>query len=130
MRKLSTFDLIMYSLIATNVAVYSMLTFGYLRSRFFKIPKVSDYSIAFGILEDALTRSFSDLPLGFTWEEGIARAKRLKLGIQWNEVEGALRNYEKYRYGKEGSMNGDTQEVLKLAYSLPRKPAYDHRSKK
>ncbi|MGI0081272.1 MAG: hypothetical protein ACRECH_16820, partial [Nitrososphaerales archaeon] len=105
------------------------LAFGYFKPKLFRIPKISDLTVVFGILEDALTRSFPDLPSGFTWTEGIARAKNLKLRIEWKEVERMLRKYEAYRYGTDRSASGDTHEVLKLAYGLPRKPKYDRRSK-
>ena len=131
MRRLSDFQFIIYGLIAANAVIYASLAFGYFRPKFFfRIPKVSEMTVAFGILEEALTKSFPDLPSGFTWAEGIARAKRLKLSIEWREVDKMLGKYEAYRYGKEGLVSGDTREVLKLAYSLPRKPRNDHRSKR
>ena len=132
MNGLTVYDIIVFALLAANALIYVAFVLGYFRPRFFfRIPKISEMALAFGILEDALTRSFPDLPSGFTWEEGIARAKRLKLkSIEWKEVDGILRKYETYRYGKDGLASGDTREVLKLAYSLPRKPRYDLRSKR
>ena len=127
---MSDFGLVMYGLIGSNAAIYAVLALGYIKRRVVRVPKTSEVSVAFAMLEEALTRSFPDLPAGFTWEEGIARAKSLKLPIVWTEVYGTLRAYEAYRYGTVVSLSGDGREVLKLAYSLPRKPKYDLRSQR
>ncbi len=127
---MSDFELMMYGLVATNAVIYAILVLGYVKRRIVRIPKTAQVSAAFEMLEEALTRSFPDLPAGFTWEEGIARAKNLKLPIEWTEVDGTLRKYEAYRYGTASSLTGDAREVLKLAYSLPRKPKHGIRSQR
>lgn len=126
---MSDFELILYGLVAGNAAVYALLVFGYVRPKLVRLPK-AQVSVAFAILEDALTRSFPDMPAGFTWAEGIARAKTLKLRIEWGAVDGMLKKYEAYRYGVTADQSGDPREVLKLAYSLPRKPKYDLKSQR
>lgn len=115
------FSTLIYILVVTNAVTYAAFAFWYLRRRV-SIPKTSEVITAFSILEDALIRSFPDLPKGFTWEEGIVRAKNLNLKVKWPEIDELLMKYESYRYGTNENTNANAHEVLKLAYSLPRRP--------
>jgi hypothetical protein len=54
---------------------------------------------SFRALGDVLRARFPDLPAGFTLREGLAKAREVEPGLDWNEIDQALASYEGYRYG-------------------------------
>ena len=70
----------------------------------------------FGLLESALRRSFPDLPQGFTWREGLSRAKALGLDLQWNDMSASSnsRDTTAYRYGTASIPEAQQPELMKL----------------
>jgi hypothetical protein len=115
-------------LVVTNIVIYLFLFLGIQRvRRDSSLYKISSVGQAFTALEKALRASFPELPQGFTWSEGVARAKQLELKIDWAELDREVRSYEAIRYGtgepKTIFVPSHThfREVLKLTLSLPRR---------
>lgn len=77
---------------------------------------------AFLGLGESLKFAFPDLPVGFTWREGLARARNSAAGVKWQSVERALDAYEGYRYGRKAAESQDYSEVAKLANVLRGRP--------
>jgi hypothetical protein len=76
----------------------------------------------FEALGQVLRDRFPDLPAGFTLREGLIRARQLAPELDWNEIDGALRAYEDYRYGGLPK-TGDTVPALAgLISALRRSP--------
>jgi len=78
--------------------------------------KASNLSDAFSGLELALKDAVPDLPVGFTWEEAVARLR--SSGVQTKGMEEALKSYEEYRYGGLPLPDLDFREVVKVAKML------------
>jgi hypothetical protein len=115
---------VLAGLLVTNIVIYLIFVLGLRRATSNPLLKVSSLDQAFEALEKSLKGAFPDLPCGFTWGEGIERAKKLTIRIDWTELEKELRTYEAYRYGKwELSPSSLTRfrEVVKLAALLPNK---------
>jgi Domain of unknown function (DUF4129) len=105
-------QIILGALLALNIALYSPLVVAALRRRRRKVT-ASNLADAFNGLELALKEAVPDLPAGFTWEEAVARLRAS--GVRTEEMEGALRSYEEYRYGGLPLPDLDFREVVKVA---------------
>ncbi|MDA4128606.1 MAG: hypothetical protein OK422_04030 [Thaumarchaeota archaeon] len=101
-----------------DIAIYVSLAFGIVRAVRMIQPQVRDTVTAFGFLEKALRKKFPDLPAGFTWREGVERARLLNLKVSWEEIQGALAQYERFRYGGGSKPEPAPAEVVKLARIL------------
>ena len=113
-------DIILYSLVAVDIILYIVLFEGYLRNkRALRIPSISSPEEAFAYFERSYKRSFPNDQDGFTWGDALARARALSLrGIDWEKVEGTVRQYEAYRYGGVETQKIDTYPILKVAMLL------------
>jgi hypothetical protein len=110
----------LWSLIAIDVVVYAALVAGFLAARKVPVNKSLSLAAAFGILEGSLTQSFPDLPSGFTWHEGLAKARKLRLDVNWGRVDDELHTYEAFRYGGSEAPGSGGFEVTRLAALLRR----------
>ena len=104
-------------LIVANGVTYSFLAAGLVVRHRTKLPVTSDSSSLFMLLESTLKQRFPDIPAGFTWSEGLARAQELDIGVDWATVDAARERYEAFRYG--GAPEDPPEpEVAKLVRSL------------
>ena len=55
--------------------------------------------ISFSALGEVLRARFPDLPAGFTLREGLAKAREVEPGLDWDGIDQALVSYEGFRYG-------------------------------
>ena len=108
-------ELVLVALLVLNTLLYVPLIFAAVRRRRQKV-NASDLADAFSGLELALKEAVPDLPVGFTWEEAVARLR--SSGVQTKGMEDALRSYEEYRYGGLPLPDLDFREVVRLANML------------
>lgn len=108
--------------IVLDVAVYASLTAALLQWRRQRIPSPRDARTAFHLLEDALRRSFPDLPQGFTLREGLTRARQADPELRWEDIDRTLDQYESFRFGDGSSPALPVPEVMKLVKALRRRP--------
>ncbi len=110
----------LWILVALDAAAYVALAVGILSAR--RVPARRELSLAaaFGVLEGSLVQSFPDLSSGFTWREGLARARKLRLDVNWGRVEDELNRYEGFRYGGSDQPGPGAYEVTRLAALLRR----------
>ncbi|MDA4111604.1 MAG: hypothetical protein OK439_03635 [Thaumarchaeota archaeon] len=109
---------VFYLLLVANVAIYLGLLLGIIRGRRFRLPSNPTVEEAFKILEKSLTRTFPDLPAGYTWKEVVNRLKASNLDLDWYEIEDTVRKYEEFRYGGIDYKNANVDAILRLAVSL------------
>lgn len=106
--------------IAVDVVIFGLLAAGIVMARKVNLGKVESLGAAFGQLEGSLVQSFPDLSNGFTWREGVARARRLNLKVDWGRVGVELDRYESFRYGSGEQPGAGSYEVMRLAALLRR----------
>lgn len=117
---------VLYGLVPLDVILYIILIEGYLRQRrMFRVPNVSGADEAFAFFEASYKQTFPEDEDGFTWREAVAKAARMVelKDVEWDKVQGSLREYEAYRYDAAGKTrkNGaeiDSFPILKLALRL------------
>jgi hypothetical protein len=121
---LSSDTIIIYSLVALNLVLYSMLIFGYARTkRPLAIPDIQSANEVFAFLENSFKATFPEIQDGFTWPELISKAKSTALAspIDWRKVQAAVSDYEASRYGQKSEPTDfASRELLKLAVLLRR----------
>ena len=105
-------------LLALNAAVYLSLVAGLIARRRPPTPASEDIRSAFVLLDGALRKAFPDLPEGFTWREGMTKAKKKGLQLDWKELDKTLRSYEAYRYGGADEPKSSQSELLRLVRAL------------
>ena len=103
-----------------NVVVYAALVGGLLAARKVPVNKALTLAAAFGALEGSISQTFPELGSGFTWEEGLARARKLRLDVNWGRVDEELGRYEAFRYGGSEQPGAGGYEVTRLAALLRR----------
>lgn len=108
-------QLILYGLLALNIALYIPLIFAAMGRRRHRV-KATNLADAFSGLELALKEAVPDLPAGFTWEEAVSRLR--SSGVPTNGMENALKSYEEYRYGGVPLPDTDYNEVVRVANML------------
>ena len=113
-------DLFFWGLLALDVALYGLLLGGVFIARRVRVSKALTLGAAFGFLEGSLVQSFPDLPSGFTWKEGLSRARKLRLDVNWGKVDDELHRYEAFRYGGSEQPGPAGYEVTRLAALLRR----------
>ncbi|MDA4134351.1 MAG: hypothetical protein OK441_02135, partial [Thaumarchaeota archaeon] len=86
-----------------------------------RIPSPTDAAAAFRLLEDALRRSFPDLPYGFTLREGLARARLAHFSLRWEDIDRTVAKYETFRYGGGPIPTLPQPEVMRLVKVLRRR---------
>jgi hypothetical protein len=109
-----------WSLVAIDVVVYGSLLAGVLVARRVPLKKTLTLGAAFGALEGVLAQSFPELPSGFTWKEGLAQARKLRLDVNWGRVDDELQRYEAFRYGGSEQPGAGGYEVARLTTLLRR----------
>ncbi|MGD0638701.1 MAG: hypothetical protein ABSA72_11755 [Nitrososphaerales archaeon] len=107
--------------IAFNVAAYASLAGAVVQWHRQRIPNPHDAAAAFHLLEEALGRSFPDLPRGFTLREGLTRARLAGLGLGWEEIDRKVAEYETFRYGGGPIPSLPQPEVMRLVKVLRRR---------
>jgi len=108
-------------LIPLDILIYLSLILGVVKARRgAATPRVEDPVLAFALLEKSLQNAFPDLPAGFTLREALSLAERLRLKVDWGQVQLALERYEAFRYGGATLPEKVQDEVLRLAAILPR----------
>ncbi|MDA4120342.1 MAG: hypothetical protein OK404_02510 [Thaumarchaeota archaeon] len=115
---MSAYDLpAAFALLGLNALIYGGLAYQllYRRRRPVKAQTVTD---AFAALGAALKASIPGLPSGFTWREGVQRAKSAGVHADWQRVWAALGAYEGFRYGEVRNEELDYAEILHLAEAL------------
>jgi hypothetical protein len=112
--------MLIYELVALNVALYATILLGYFLTRRIHVFKVTNLREAFEYLEVRLRRAFPDLRDGFTWNEAMTRIKRIEGNVDWIVVERVLQKYEAYRYGGVDPGNVRVDSIVKLAMMLPK----------
>jgi hypothetical protein len=105
-----------------NLAVYASLAAALLQWNRQRIPVPRDARTAFHLLEDALRRSFPDLPQGFTLREGLTRARQADPGLKWEDIDRSLAQYESFRFGDGSTPSLPIPEVMRLVRALRRMP--------
>ena len=101
-----------------DVALCISLAGGFLALRAVSTPRVSNVADAFKLLDLALRERFPDLPSGFTWKEGISKAKERYPTFDWSAIEESLSEYKAYRYGGSALAARDPRDVLRVATAL------------
>jgi hypothetical protein len=112
-------DTLEWVMVTADVAIYAFLALQLLGSG----PKGGEggslgAAEAFALLGAEIRRSVPSLPPGFTWEEAIAEARKLKVKVDWPSVDKAVRSYEGYRYGGKGEVVSGYEEIRRLAREL------------
>lgn len=110
----------LWSLVAVNVVVYAALLAGILVARKVPAAKALTMTAAFGFLEGSLAQAFPDLGSTFTWKEGLSKARKLRLDVNWGRVDDELHTYEAFRYGGSEEPGPGGYEVTRLAALLRR----------
>ncbi len=105
-------------LIELNVVVYASLLLGAFLTLRVRTPKNLDTETAFRLLERGMRRTFPDLTDGFTWREGIAKARALGLKLGWEGIERSLEGHEAHRYGGEPEPQSPDPELVRLVVAL------------
>ena len=116
-----------YVLLFANLVAYTTATIALLR-RNRRYPNDSTLEQAYGILDDAMAKSFPDMKEGYTWQEAIIRLKSAKpriTQIDWTDLENTTRRYESFRYGGVDYGDADASTVLRLAQTLQRRKNID-----
>jgi hypothetical protein len=108
-------EAILAGLLALNAALYAPLVVAALRRRRQRV-NATNLADAFEGLEQALKEADPGLPVGFTWEEAVARLR--SSGVQTNGMESILKRYEEFRYGGSPLPDLDFREVVRLANKL------------
>jgi hypothetical protein len=115
---MSAFDLpVAYALLGINVLIYGSLAYQFLSHRRRPV-RAQTMTEAFAALGVALRASIPELPSGFTWREGVQRARSMGVHADWQRVWAALGAYEGFRYGGGRIGNQDYVEILHLAEAL------------
>jgi len=107
--------------IVFNVAAYTSLAGAVVQWYRHRIPNPPDAAAAFHLLEDALGRSFPDLPYGFTLREGLTRARLAGLRLGWEDIDRRVTEYETFRYGGGPLPALPQPEVMRLVRVLRRR---------
>jgi hypothetical protein len=116
-----------YVLLSANLIAYATAVIALLR-RNRRSPNNSTLEQAYGILDDALAKSFPDMKEGYTWKEAIIKLKSAKpriTQIDWTDLENTTRRYESFRYGGVDYGDADASTVLRLAQTLQRRKNID-----
>lgn len=114
-------DALGYLLVSSNVGLYALLAAQLLGSGRAGAPgRATGVAEAFALLGTEIRRTVPGIPSGFTWEEGVEGARRLKIKVDWPRVEEAVRRYEEYRYGGKEEPVGGYEEIGRLARELRR----------
>ena len=117
-------DFAWYALLPVNALVYAGLAFQLL-SKPKRRARALNMADAFKELGAALETSVPGLPKGFTWREGVERAKTSGFDADWTKLGDALSAYESIRYGGGRNQSGDFSEVIALAESLEESGSID-----
>lgn len=104
-----------------DAAVYASLVAALVQWRRQRVPAPRDARTAFRLLEDALGRSFPDLPQGFTLREGLTRARQADPDLRWEDIDRTLDQYESFRFGEGSSPALPVPEVMRLVKALRRR---------
>lgn len=75
---------------------------------------------SFSALGEVLRARFPDLPAGFTLREGLARARQVVPGLDWEEIDKELQAYEGYRYGGLPDSGAPSAAISNLVVALRR----------
>ena len=110
----------LWSLVVIDLVLYAALVAGLMAARKVPVNKSLTLPAAFGVLEGAITQTFPEMGSGFTWREGLARARKLRLDVNWGRVDEELHSYEAFRYGGSEQPGAGGYEVTRLAALLRR----------
>jgi len=114
-------DTLEYALVSADVVLYALLALQLLRPWRGRGQGASPGAAeAFALLGAEIRRSVPSIPPGFTWEEAVVEARKLKVDVDWPSVDKAVRSYEGYRYGEKGEPVSGYEEILRLARELRR----------
>jgi hypothetical protein len=101
--------------IIADIVVYGALVLGMvLAVRRIRRAQINPTD-AFSSLDLALNKRFPEIAPGFTFREGVGRARILGLEVNWESVDRALTQYEAYRYGEGPIPTDGSAEVARLA---------------
>lgn len=75
---------------------------------------------AFALLESEIRRCLPGIPSGFTWEEAVGEARKLRVDVDWPGVDREVQRYEGFRYGGKEEPAEGYEEIMKLAKELRR----------
>lgn len=83
-------------------------------------PAHKDRQISFNDLGTLLGTRFPELQGGFTLREGLAKAREVAPGLDWNAIDEALVSYEEQKYGGAGTASAPQPAVADLIDALRR----------
>jgi hypothetical protein len=104
-------------LLVLNMIVFSALALGLAVRMRRKSRGPEEVGAIYRRLGFTLTKKFPDLPPGFTWREGLERARPTSPGIDWALLENELGSYEAFRYGGGSEptvLKGETLKLLRV----------------
>lgn len=75
---------------------------------------------SFKELGEVLGKRFPELQAGFTLREGLAKAREVAPGLDWNAIDEALVVYEEHKYGGSSTASTPQPVVADLIATLRR----------
>lgn len=113
-------DLLGDLLAAVDAVVYGVLVLQLLGWRASELAITPTATEVFALFGAEIRRAVPSIPPGFTWEEAVEEATRLRLDVDWPKVREAVASYEGYRYGGRDEPRGGYDEIRVLVRELRR----------